>query len=282
MSSPADSHSFMGMPKFMNYQDVSSFAAHLPTANQPSLTFTKWWPMYARALFIFARTHNSNEPQNVEAMQIFFINLSQLLPNAKYSAGMQDFLQMKPHVIDTLVKTVPNVFSAYPWLETSLRRDPKVFTETAMKNSDSQSLMLYVYLLNAYMVAMYNKENIRSPLRIPTLNEQRTLYQLDRISKSDWGNAIWFILHTTALYAPDPMEVSFVRYRNLLSSLRFLLPCPVCRQHLTDNLSKLDFASCGRTREELFRCSWILHNIVNMSENKPVVGLQEAFAIYTL
>lgn len=268
--------SFMGMPSYMSYQN-----ARPPVAERPSVAFAQWWPTYSRALFILARSHVPTDPNSEQAMKVFMVNLAKLLPSPVYSKHMIDFLEMKPQVVDVLTRSIPNVFAAYPRLESTLRTDPKSFMDKAFKNQDSQLLFLYVYLLNAYMIEVYNQANIRYPLRIPTLNEQRSLYQLDRIGKADWGNAIWFILHTTSLYAPEPMADSFVRYRNMLSSLRYLLPCPKCRQHLTQNLTKIDFVNCSKTREDLFQCSWLLHNIVNVSESKPTVGLQEAFAMYT-
>ena len=272
--------SFMGMPSHMVYQNPAVASS---SQLQLQLPFMKWWPMYARALFILARSHKPSDTNSEQAMKVFMVNLADLLPNATYSQYMRDFLQLKPYVVDNLLRVVPNVFAAYPWLERMLRTEPKVFNDTAFKNQDGQILFLYVYLLNVFMLDMFNRANIRrKPEPILTLNDQRSLYQLDRISKSDWGNSIWFILHTSALYAPEPMDQSFVKYRTMMNSLRFLLPCPMCREHLTQNITKIDFVRCRKTREDLFRCSWQLHNIVNISEKKPPMGLQEAFALYSM
>jgi hypothetical protein len=92
----------------------------------------------------------------------------------------------------------------------------------------------------------------------------------------------WFLLHTCSLYAPEPIDQSFRQYYDMMKALRYLLPCPKCRTHLTQNLHYIDFERCPRTREELFKCSWKLHNIVNQSNQKPTIGLQEAFALYTI
>jgi len=96
-----------------------------------------------------------------------------------------------------------------------------------------------------------------------------------------WGNAVWFIIHLTALYAPQPLDQSFESFKQMLNALRFILPCSKCRSHLTQNLQYIDFDHCAKSNEDLFKCSWKLHNIVNKSENKPLMSLQDAFSMYT-
>ena len=183
---------------------------------------------------------------------------------------------MKPYIVDMLKETAPTLFVIQPSLETYLRKRPEDFIEMCMKNADGQSLLLFVYLVNVLFKAI-----VPNYVHLPTMSDVRFQYQPDKITKYEWGNAVWFILHTSSLHAPEPVSDSFVTFKNLLYALQFLLPCPKCRLHLSQNLQYIDMDNCPQNREELFKCTWELHNIVNKSDNKPVVGLQEAFGIYT-
>ena len=106
------------------------------------------------------------------------------------------------------------------------------------------------------------------------------LYNIDKINKYDWGRPIWFILHTVALYGSVDVYTTFKEYKQMLTCLQYLLPCTKCRTHLSNNLTKISIDTCARTREDLFQCSWELHNIVNKDTNKPVLSLDEAKSIY--
>ena len=37
---------------------------------------------------------------------------------------------------------------------------------------------------------------------------------------------------------------------------------------------------CGHSQLELFKCSWELHNIVNVDTKKPALGFNEALRLY--
>ena len=176
--------------------------------------------------------------------------------------------------------TIPSIFTAYPALEQELRGNPILFLNKALYNKDNYGLFIWVYVLHAWLVSCYNRLSYNK-MFMPSLNEQRTVYNKQIIAKADWGNTMWYILHTSSLYAPQPLEASFLAYKRLIHSLQWLLPCPKCRLHLSENLKHIDFDNCPRSNQDLFKCSWKLHNIVNKSENKREVPLQEAFELYT-
>lgn len=290
-----NTESFMGMPNHMNYfnsQDyygygqvgtarISPQQQYLPQSNPLDVPFARWWPSYSKVLYIIARTYDAALPNIGEATQSFFVNLSFLLPNSVARRNMTVFLQMNPTVVGVLKQAVPNVFVAYPWLEKMLSKDAAAFMKTSFKNQDGQALLLYVYLLDVFMISMNNQMMRSQQLPIPILNDQRAMYDPSLITKTDWGNAFWYMLHVSALYAPQPTKDSFKHYKDLLASLQWLLPCPKCRLHLQQNIKVIDFNNCARTNEELFKCSWKLHNIVNESEGKMKLPLQYAFSLYT-
>ena len=74
----------------------------------------------------------------------------------------------------------------------------------------------------------------------------------------------------------------FYNYKSMLNCLQYLLPCPKCRAHLRNNLTKIDIDYCRKSRENLFECSWRLHNIVNQDLGKYQPSLQEARNFYTI
>jgi hypothetical protein len=270
--------SFMGMPR--GYHDYSFYSSSPKQSTTKELQFDMWWPIYSKALFIIARSFDPQDATSLKAIKVFFNSLMNLLPNEQARTCFQSFVQMKSSVVDTLVATIPNIFVAYPWLENLMRNNIKEFHNLCFRNQDQQALFVWIYLLYVYMSVCLSG-NVKSTVSIPTINELRAQFQPDKITKTDWGNSLWFILHTCSLYAPQPIDQSFLHFKNLLASLQYLIPCPKCRKHLQQNLQYIDFDSCERTSNELFKCSWKLHNIVNVSDNKPQIPLQQALSLYT-
>lgn len=290
--------SFMGMPKHMAY--LNNFAYSSPNSSpygsydtypsyQPyisnDIAFDKWSPNYFKALYILASTYEPVDQDHIRALYTFLASLAQLIPNGQYRTYVQDFFKMQssqPEIdlVSSIRNTVPSIFTAYPALEQELRGNPVQFLNKALYNKDGYALFIWVYLLHAWLLSCANRTTYNKKW-MPSLNDQRSLYNPKIITKSDWGNTIWYILHTSSLYAPQPLDASFVTYKRMIYSLQWLLPCPKCRLHLAENLKHIDFDNCPRSNQDLFKCSWKLHNIVNKSENKREVPLQEAFTYYT-
>lgn len=59
-----------------------------------------------------------------------------------------------------------------------------------------------------------------------------------------------------------------------------LLPCPICREHLTVHLHKFPITPHLDRRADLFKWTVQLHNEVNDSLGKPRVTELEALAFY--
>ena len=239
-----------------------------------------WWPNFIRSLFILANTYRPGVDFTVEesanSMQCYVISLTKLLPDENFRQVFNDFIRMGPSVVENLRVAVPEFFRVYPDYWAALTQKPQNFFIECSQNN--RSMFIWVYLLQAYVMQLY--KNAGHSLQIPTLQKMRESYNSELLSKYDWGHTLWFVIHVSALYAPGPIQQAFKDYRDLLYCLQYLLPCPKCRAHLSQNLTKIDLQRCGKSNDDLFKCSWELHNIVNASLNKRQLPFDEAKAIY--
>ena len=253
---------------------------------KPEVKITTWWPMFSKGLFILARTydpentivgHEKIDPLQAQQYMFNFVtSLVYLFPDRVATKYGIDFIMMKEHVANALVNRVPKFFYAFPQYYDMIMFRGAEFFNTCLKSS--ASLFNWVYLFQAFLFLMLQDNGV--PMTIPTLNNLRDEYHFDKLSKPDWGNAIWYIIHMTALYAPPPLYQSFFNYRIMLESLQYILPCPKCRNHLKQNLKKINLSTCGQSNIDLFRCSWQLHNIVNASINTPQLSFEDAIVLY--
>lgn len=241
---------------------------------------TFWWTQYSRAFFILSITFRPGVDfpieQSSQAIQCFFISVSNLLPNRQFQILIQDYIQMKPHVVHSLLSTVPKFWQFYPQYKRAIQDYPSDFFTLCSKSNES--MFIWTYLLQTYIFKSFI--DLGHNITLPTLNEMKELYNPERLSKYDWGPPLWFVIHMSALYAPEPLERSFNEYRELLGCLQYLLPCPKCRDHLATNLLTINLNNCAKTNYDLFRCSWELHNKVNKDNNKPLLTFNEALQLY--
>jgi len=86
-----------------------------------------------------------------------------------------------------------------------------------------------------------------------------------------WGPFFWYTIHITALgYPTEPAYAHKKAAKEFFESLRFLIPCPICRDHYTQHLEKYPIVSHLDRRSDLFRWTILLHNEVNKTLKKPV------------
>ena len=84
----------------------------------------------------------------------------------------------------------------------------------------------------------------------------------DPFDASEWGPALWKILHTTAAqYPPNPTPQYKASCRQFFYALRHMLPCDVCKTHYTQLLSQRQPQVNSGTELQ----QWVLwlHNQVN-------------------
>ena len=88
------------------------------------------------------------------------------------------------------------------------------------------------------------------------------------LSPNVWGPSFWKIIHFSTIGFPNkPNNHDNVKFINFMDSLIFLLPCVVCREHLSENLAKSP--PVLNSRDTLIMWGYNLHNTVNkMLEKK--------------
>jgi hypothetical protein len=94
-----------------------------------------------------------------------------------------------------------------------------------------------------------------------------------------WGPAAWKFFTTVAFGYPDtPTDDEKIAAFNFFESLRYLLPCGVCKEHYDEN-----FATTPVNVESRDTLShWVVdfHNIVNKSLGKPIISYETVAAKY--
>ncbi len=248
--------------------------------HRANLPLDFWWPKFSNAFFIISNTIEPGKDfpmeTSTQAIKCFWQSLTNLLPNDTMRNLFQRFLNMDPDVVKTLKMAVPKFFQINPLYLTVLENQPYEFLDLCSKSQDSNfnySYLLLVYITQTFINAGY-------VITLPIWSVVKNEFHKNNITKTKWGNALWFVIHTCAMYAPQPADQAFEDYKQLLTCLQFLLPCPKCRQHLSNNLRHINFESCEQNARGLFRCSWKLHNIVNESLDKRIYTFDEAAELY--
>ena len=100
-----------------------------------------------------------------------------------------------------------------------------------------------------------------------------------RLPPETWGPLFWSVIHITALaYPKNPSYSDKKAAKEFFEALQFILPCPICREHLKVHLVKFPITPHLDRREDLFKWTVNLHNEVNKSLNKATYTEIEALA----
>jgi hypothetical protein len=93
-----------------------------------------------------------------------------------------------------------------------------------------------------------------------------------KIPPNVWGPFFWHTIHITALaYPKNPSYGDKKAAKEFFESLQFLLPCPICKEHLKVHLMKFPITPHLDRRDDLFKWTVMLHNEVNISLNKATM-----------
>lgn len=102
-----------------------------------------------------------------------------------------------------------------------------------------------------------------------------------RLPPTVWGPFFWHTIHIVALgYPKEPTYTDKRAAKDFFESLAHLIPCPYCREHYTVHLQKMPITPHLDRKEDLFRWTVELHNVVNQSLGKPAYTEAEALMFY--
>lgn len=102
-----------------------------------------------------------------------------------------------------------------------------------------------------------------------------------RIPPTTWGPFFWHTMHIVALgYPKTPTYAEKRAAKEFYESFTHLIPCPSCKLHYSENIKKLPVTPSLDTKEDLFRWTVQMHNMVNKQLGKQEVTELEAIAFY--
>lgn len=97
------------------------------------------------------------------------------------------------------------------------------------------------------------------------------------IAKSIWGPALWTFLHSMAytIKSSNPGDQDSA-LKKIVQSLRELMPCSACREHLKTYVKKHDYPNTENAH------TWFvdLHNKINIDNGKPTMTHADARALW--
>ena len=93
--------------------------------------------------------------------------------------------------------------------------------------------------------------------------------------KSEWGPALWHILHTISKNTPKRLSPRDIYYaKQLINIIAYIIPCFKCQKHYMTNIIK--HKPVLNTSENFFKWTVKIHNIVNKHIGKNIVPLNQA------
>lgn len=96
---------------------------------------------------------------------------------------------------------------------------------------------------------------------------------------NNWGSLAWYFIHITSLTFEDNLKNDYIEF---YKTFKELIPCPKCKEHFENNLSKDEFNIENNINKlSIFDWSVRLHNEVNKTKNKPLLTSDEAIKLYT-
>tara|TARA_B100001758_G_C18360700_1_gene585541 strand:- start:588 stop:1040 length:453 start_codon:yes stop_codon:yes gene_type:complete len=100
------------------------------------------------------------------------------------------------------------------------------------------------------------------------------------MSKTEWGNATWYIIHTLSYKLKRSENHHVGSLFKELVHISTNLPCPDCSQHARMYINHAK--SVPRNRNELITFFWGMHNWVNNKLHKPQFSSKDFVAKYDL
>lgn len=287
-----------------NIRTIDSFA---PTSN---IYYQKpdyeppheiWMPIYLRCLHILAVTYdpdrkmseseledlrkydpntsdiNQSKRKKIHnSMKCFIESLAELLPSNEMSNMLQEFILMTPTTRKNLFNcpTLKSFFTVNNEIINVINYNPSSFLDYCLTNSET--FFMWTYLLHCYYYYM-----VGNTTDTQSYNTLRQLYAKETISKETWAHPMWFVIHYTSYHCKSIITESWkIAFIALMSTLQTVLPCGACRQHIKENLPANNINNYFINKQEIYRWTFELHNIVNEMLGKPKLSFEESKRIY--
>lgn len=101
----------------------------------------------------------------------------------------------------------------------------------------------------------------------------------DSISPTVWGPSGWAFIHYVALgYPNNPTMKDINDYKNYYYNLAYVIPCESCRKHYKETI--MNNPPKTQNKDELFKWTVDIHNIVNERLSKPKLTYTDALHIW--
>ena len=98
------------------------------------------------------------------------------------------------------------------------------------------------------------------------------------MSKKEWGNATWYLIHTLS-YKLKPDQTEHVpSLMKILYNICSAIPCPDCRGHAMSYFSR--YSKIPNDIASLNIYFWNMHNWVNKRLHKPELSLDACYKKY--
>ena len=102
------------------------------------------------------------------------------------------------------------------------------------------------------------------------------------IPPETWGPFFWHTIHIIALgYPQEPSHAHKKSAKEFYESLKFLIPCPICKEHYVAHMEKYPITPHLDRRSDLFRWTILLHNEVNKALQKPAYTESQVLQYYS-
>ena len=195
-----------------------------------------------------------------------------LNPNKMWSTWMQEFITMSGNTKTEATRN--EKMKVYYSIN-----EPEIL-ENYIIECKSTSALEWSWALHEYInyKRRLNGEQILS-LSFTDIQEK---YNPKYVTKDFWGRPTWFVLHTFSLHLNPFNDYTKSVWKAFISSLQFVLPCPICRTHVKENMQKIKVDDYMSSPSKAFEWTWRLHNTVNLSKvyKSSAITVQEAKDIY--
>lgn len=197
-------------------------------------------------IHIVGKTFSPKKQDAKAAFVCFFECLSDLIPDENFRKTLKSFIQQTP---------------------------PENYL------SSSERSFQWTYELHSYFNLVKKKQGqLTNDI---SLNQAISIYS--SITKTDWGNAFWFIIHYLSANLPERINGTYqTSFIALIMCIRFLIPCEECMYHMTEYITKTNIYPYMSSGKNAFQYTWEFHNTVSTRLKKNTLSFQDALNMYTI